>query len=137
MARFNVETVSAIVSAMVSEFGGREVPNAVLKAWLCATFPTHFPSGRADGFVEYIAAVDFASTINKAGVSGYAILRGIKRDRARLWLVPSEVPAALSTKGEAFGAMGAAVPAPLPTKKRTTIRFGEYVAAAKAKGEGE
>lgn len=131
MGKFTAEMVSEIVGNMIAVYGGREVHNAELKNWLCATYPALF-LGRADGFVEMIAEVDFASTISrKKGVSGYAVLKGIKRERSRFWLVPSEMPAELRSKGSLES-----LQSPLPTKKRTSIRFGEYV-AAKKDGQGE
>lgn len=131
MGKFTAEIVSEIVGNMIAVYGGREVHNAELKRWLCATYPTLFPSGRADGFIEQIAMVDYASTISrKKGVSGYAFLKGIKRERARLWLVPSTMPAELLPKGSLES-----LQAPLPTKKRVSIRFGEYIAAKKGQGE--
>ena len=76
MGKFTAEMVSEIVANMIAVYGGREVHNAELKNWLCATYPSLF-MGRADGFVELIAEVDFASTISrKKGVNGYAILKG-------------------------------------------------------------
>lgn len=136
----NEMLAAILMPEIVRQFAGREIGNAALKNWLCATFPSHFPTNRADGFVEYVASVDFASC---AGGKGYGTIKGILRDKhgnimpentkgaSRSWVIPHAPE--MRTKAEAYevGELGAAA----KTKLRRAPTFGEYVAAKKDKND--
>jgi hypothetical protein len=132
------ENIEVIAEYIVSRFGGAVVRNADLKDALVGRFPEVFANGRADACVEFLASVDFASCYTKSGPRGLALLEGVKEGGKRYWRVPT-------TTTEAKAKVEVEVPdmqRPLPTKARRCIRFGEYIAKAKAKdedteGEGE
>ena len=127
--RTNIE---AIVAYIVSRFGGQQVRNADLKGALVERFPEVFANGRADACIEYLACVDFASCYTKAGPGGLALLQGVKDGGKRYWIVPTSTEAKAKAESEVGN-----MQAPLPTKARKCIRFGEYVAKTKEEDEEE
>ena len=128
----NSDHVDMVIAAIMNAYAGQTVHNAVLKAFLCNALPEMFPSGRADGCIEFLSNVDFSSTISKkGGVSGVAFLEGLKVEGKRFWKVPAELDNVVA-KSDC-----AELQAPLPTKKRVNIRFGEYVARQKEQEAGE
>lgn len=132
MAKYTTEFCAEMFRAIIRQFGGQEVQNTVLKAWLCQTFPEHF--SRADYFLEYIAKVDFASNYKRDPVTGeyiipdgFYLLPGTKPNGRRIWHPPTHWDGSMPLKRDQLR-----IVAPLPTKQRKTIRFGDYVAAKKA-----
>ncbi len=126
--RENIEVVAAYI---VEKFGGNVVHNAALKEALVQGLPELFPGGRADAAIEFLASVDFASCYTKAGPRGIALLEGIKDGGKRFWRVPTTTAADAKHMADVD-----AMQAPLPTKARRCIRFGEYVAKGKVADEG-
>ena len=129
----NSDHIDMVIAAIMAKYAGQTVHNAELKDYLIATLPELFPSGRADGCIEFLAKVDFSSTMSKkSGVQGIAFLDGVKEGGKRYWNVPATLDNVVA-KGDC-----AELDAPLPTKKRVNIRFGEYVARQKQEEqEGE
>ena len=120
-----------IVNAIIAAFGGEKVYNQDLQDWLCSQFPDTFPTGRADGFIEYVGAINFASTQGEQpkDVRGYAALAGFTAPRptssgkpsrtvGRWWKIPSRPYNRLPTKAEVFGRAGVAVARPMATNER-------------------
>ena len=124
--------IQMVVEFIVAKHGGELVHNAKLKDTLVRGLPEVFPNGRADACIEFLASVDFASCYTKAGPRGLALLQGIKEGGKRFWLVPTTTEA--KAKAES---MVEDMQAPLPTKARKCIRFGEYIAKNKDKDEDE
>ena len=123
----NSDHVDMVIAAIMAKYAGKTVHNAELKAHLIAVLPELFPSGRADGCIEFLSNVDFSSTISKkGGVQGVAFLEGVKEGGKRFWNVPAALDNVVA-KSDC-----SELQAPLPTKKRVNIRFGEYVAKQKA-----
>lgn len=122
----NTDHVDMVMAAIMDAYAGQTVHNAQLKEFLCATLPELFPSGRADGCIEFLSNVDFSSTMSKkTGASGVAFLEGIKDGGKRYWKVPESLDNVVA-KSDCTE-----LSAPLPTKKRVNLRFGEYVAKQK------
>lgn len=120
-----------LCNAIIAQFAGEKVDNQSLQDWLCSQFPELFPTGRADGFLEYVGAINYSSTQGEEpmDVRGYAAFAGIKAPRptasgkpsrtcGRWWKIPSKPYTRLPTKVEVFERMGIAVPRPLPTNER-------------------
>lgn len=136
-----LELAREILAAISSKFGTNEIPNPVLKNWMCETYPTHFAStGQAANFIEkQLASVDFASSVGR-GTGG---LVGILRNKdggqvaegtkgaSRFWVAP--VGASIRSKLEIYndGELGSAA----KTKLRRAPLFGVYVAAKKDNAE--
>jgi len=128
----NTDHVDMVMAAIMDAYAGQTVHNAQLKEFLCATLPELFPSGRADGCIEFLSNVDFSSTMSKkTGASGVAFLEGIKDGGKRYWKVPESLDNVVA-KNDCTE-----LSAPLPTKKRVNLRFGEYVARQKEEAIGE
>ena len=129
MAKYTSEMVAVVFQAIVARYGGQNVPNQVMQQFLCQTFPEIFRT-RSDAFLELIAKVDFASGYTGKGenieLRGYNLLAGSKTDGKRFWHPPVHWDGSMPLKTDA-----SRIVAPLPTKQRKTIRFGEYVAAKK------
>lgn len=121
--RENIEVVAAYI---VDSFGGTVVHNAELKAALVQGLPELFPGGRADAAIEFLASVDFASCYTKSGPRGLALLEGVKDGGKRFWRVPTTTAADAKVQVDEES-----MQAPLPTKARRCIRFGEYIAKGK------
>ena len=126
----NPAHVDTVIEAILAKYAGRVVHNAELKSYLCATLPELFPSGRADGAVEFLAAVQFRSCVGKGGVSGVAFLEGIKEGGKRFWKVPMDTANTVAKSDLQIEELGSVI-----RTRKSKLSFGEYVAAAKAKPE--
>ena len=123
----NSEHIDLVIATILDKYAGRTVHNEVLKDYLVATLPEMFPSGRADGAVEHLAKVRFASSRTKTGVVGIAFLEGIKDGRKRYWKVPENTDGTVA-KADCLDELST----PLPTKKPKLV-FG-LVASQKMEG---
>jgi len=123
----NSEHLDLVIAAILDKFAGQIVHNQTLKDYLVATLPEMFPSGRADGAVEHLASVDFASSRTKKGVVGIAFLEGIKDGKKRYWKVPENTDTTVA-KADCLDKLST----PLPTKKPKLV-FG-LVASQKEEG---
>lgn len=126
----NPAHVDMVIEAILAKYAGRVVHNAELKAHLCATLPELFPSGRADGAVEFLAAVQFRSTVSKSGIGGVAFLEGIKEGGKRFWKVPMDTSSTIAKSDLQIEELGTVI-----RTRKSKLSFGEYVAAAKIKPE--
>jgi hypothetical protein len=131
-SKTNADHIDTVIACILQKFAGQTVHNKVLKDYLCATLPELFPSGRADGAVEFLSTVAFRSTVSAAGIGGVAFLEGIKDGAKRYWKVPMDTS---NTVAKSDLPMEALAPV-IPTRK-VKLSFGEYVAAAKAKAKTE
>jgi len=126
----NPAHVDMVIEAILVKYAGCIVHNAELKAYLCAELPDLFPSGRADGAVEYLAAVQFRSCVNKAGVAGVAFLEGVKEGGKRFWKVPMDTSATVAKSDLRIEELGSVI-----HTRKSKLSFGEYVVAATKKPE--
>ena len=125
----NPEHIDVVISTILDRYAGTVVHNAELKAFLCTELPEMFPTGRADGAVEFLASVAFRSTVSKTGIGGVAFLEGIKEGSKRYWKVPLTTDNVVA-KADIVNQLQE----PLPTRK-IKLSFGEYVAAKKQGNE--
>lgn len=123
----NPDHVDVVISAILQKFAGQIVHNQVLKDYLVATLPEMFPSGRADGCVEHLASVDFASTRTKKGIAGVAFLDGYIEKNRRYWRVPENTDGVVA-KSDATDRLTGVIPT-----KKPKLAFG--LVAAKKEGE--
>lgn len=119
----NSDHLDLVIAAILEKFAGQTVQNSVLKAYLCNKLPEMFPSNRADGAVEALSDVDFASTKSKTGQQGVAFLEGITEGNRRLWRVPASTDNVVAKSDVAE-----VLKAPLGTKKLK--KFGEIPSKA-------
>lgn len=125
----NTEHIDTVIETVLGRYAGQVVHNAELKNFLTTALPELFPSGRADGCIEFLATVAFRSTVSKTGVGGIAFLEGIKEGSKRYWRVPMTTNDIVA-KADCLDKLQA----PLPTRK-VKLNFGEYVAAKKGTEE--
>lgn len=125
----NTEHIDLVIETILGRYAGQVVHNAELKEFLVQQLPELFPSGRADGCIEFLASVAFRSTVNKKGVGGIAFLEGIKDGSKRYWRVPQNTSEVVA-KADCLDKLQS----PIPTRK-VKLNFGEYVAAKKGTEE--
>ena len=126
----NPSHVDMVIEAMLAQYAGKIVHNAELKDYLCATLPELFPSGRADGAVEFLSKVQFRSCVGKGGVSGVAFLEGIKEGGKRFWKVPMDTSSTVAKSDLPIEELGSVI-----RTRKSKLSFGEYVVAATKKPE--
>jgi len=80
--------------------------------------------------VEYLAAVQFRSCVNKAGVAGVAFLEGVKEGGKRFWKVPMDTSATVAKSDLRIEELGSVI-----HTRKSKLSFGEYVVAATKKPE--
>jgi hypothetical protein len=129
----------SIVNAAIRQFAGQVVSNKTLAEWLSSQFPTMLPrEGDAHNFLERVALCDFASTMGRDTLRGWAAFVGVRtgegttKAKHRSWKIPAREYSALPTKEQAFAALGMAVPAAMATKVRHTRTYRQRLEDAKA-----
>jgi len=119
----NSDHVDMVIAAILEKFAGQIVHNATLKEYLCNALPEMFPSGRADGAIEFLSDVGFASSNSKTGQQGVAFLEGIIEGKRRFWKIPDTTDNVVAKSDVADS-----LKAPLGTKKLK--KFGEIPSKA-------
>ena len=131
-SKTNPAHIDTVIEAILAKFAGQTVHNKVLKEYLCKTLPDLFPSGRADGAVEYLADAAFRSTVTSSGVGGVAFLEGILEGNRRYWKVPMDTSNTIAKSDLPIENLSRVAPT-----RKVKMDFGTYVAAAKAKPKSE
>lgn len=128
-----------ICNSVIRQFGGQTVSNKTLAEWLSSQFPTLLPKeGDAHNFIERVGLCDFASTMGRDTLRGWAAFVGVRtgegttKAKYRSWRIPAKEYASLPTKEEAFRLLGMAVPAAMATKVRHTRTYRQRLEDAKA-----